>query len=230
MEPEQSIHTEATLLPAYVSRTLSKDEQHQVEHHLKTCSTCQQELQEVTAMQLALKSAIHQRQGPSPAAFAKVMNRIHQETQASTEATKPSVEPSWWEDIENVFRSFFEVRWAPALASFLIVGQAIMLLSVLSGPGSQGKVENGQIHERGIPRGMPAIPPFKIQVQFVETAQESQIRGLLQELHGRIIDGPTPDGRYTLGFQVQTGVASDTILTALKKRSDLVQTAQSPGS
>ena len=181
-------------------------------------------------MQLALKSAIHQRQGPSPAAFARVMNRIHQETQTSPQAIKRSVEPTWWEHIENVFRSLFEVRWAPALASFLIVGQAVWLFSVLGGSGNQGRVENGPIHERGIPPGMQAIPLFKIQVQFVETAQESQIRELIQELHGRIIDGPTPDDRYTLGFQVQTGVASDTILTALKKRSDLVQTAQSLGS
>ena len=226
MESEESIHTEAMLLPGYASRTLSTDEQQQVERHLRTCSACQQELQEVTNMQAALKSTIHQRSGPSPAAFAKVMNQIHQETQHTPREIKMGTEPSWWEQIEHVFRSLFEVRWAPALASFLIVGQAVLLLSVLGGPGDQEGGQNGQIYERGISQGTPATPPLKIEVQFVETAQESQIRSLIQELNGRIIDGPTADGRYTLGFQISPGISSDSILTILEKHPELVQRAQ----
>ncbi|MCA9461751.1 MAG: zf-HC2 domain-containing protein [Nitrospira sp.] len=66
MEPEEAIHIEATLLPAYVSRTLSKEEQQQMEEHLKTCPICPRELQEIIAMQAILKTlstngpALHQ--------------------------------------------------------------------------------------------------------------------------------------------------------------------------
>ncbi|MGD9850840.1 MAG: anti-sigma factor [Nitrospirales bacterium] len=230
MEPEQPIHTEATLLSGYATRTLDEKEHRQVEQHLKNCSACRQELQEVTAMQAALKTAIHQRQGPSPAAFAKVMNRIHQETQTGSQEIKLGVKPTWWEHIEHVFRSMFEVRWAPILASFLIIGQAVLLLSVLGGSGDQAGTKSGPVYERGIPQGTAAIPLIKIHVSFVETAQEIHIRGLIQDLGGRIIDGPTVDGRYTLGFQVSQGLNSDAILTQLKKHPELVQTAQPLGS
>lgn len=230
MEPEQPLHTEATLLSGYATRTLSEEEHHQVEQHLKTCSACRQELQEVTAMQAALKTAIHQRKGPSPSAFAKVMTRIHQETQTAPRAINLGAEPPWWKHIENAFRSIFEARWAPMLASFLIIGQAVVLLSVLGGPGDQVGTQSGPVHERGIPQGSPAIPLIKVQVSFVETAQEIHIRGLLHNLGGRIIDGPTVNGRYTIGFQASEGLNSDFILAELNKHPELIQAAQALGS
>ncbi|MDR4494784.1 MAG: zf-HC2 domain-containing protein [Nitrospirales bacterium] len=182
MAPEQPIHAEATLLSGYATRTLTEEERQHIEQHLKTCSACRQELQEVTAMQAALKTAIHQRKGPSPAAFAKVMNRIHEETQPAPREIKLGVNPAWWERMEHVFRSMFEVRWAPMLASFLIIGQAALLLSVLSGPGGQVGTQPGPVYDRGIPQGTPAIPLITLQVSFVETAQEIHLRGLLHEL------------------------------------------------
>jgi len=230
MEPDQSFHTEATMLSGYVSRTLSKDEHHQVEQHLQTCSACRQELQEITAMKTALKTAIHQRPGPSPAAFAKVMSRIHQETQPRPSEITLGPNLSWWERIEQGVRSLFEVRWAPALAVFLIVGQTVLLLSVVGGPGGQGSIRNGPIYERGIPQGTPAIPTLTVEVQFVETAQEGQIRSLVRDLGGRIIDGPTADGRYTVEFPASPGTSADSILKVLRKRPELVQRAQSLGS
>jgi hypothetical protein len=227
MESEQPVHTEATLLAGYVSRTLTPEELQQVEQHLKACLTCQQELQEVKTMQTTLKTAIQKRPGPSPAAFAKVMSRIHQETQAAPKAIRIENETSWWEPIENTFRSLFEIRWVPALASFLIVGQAVLLLSVLGGPEGQVVPRQGPVIERGIPQGTPAIPIIKIQVEFVETAQEIQIRNLVKELGGQIVNGPTPEGMYTLGF-VQKGTdSSESILSTLKTHPDLIKTAKS---
>jgi anti-sigma factor RsiW len=232
MEPEQPLHTEAALLPGYVNNTLSPEERGQVDRHLSSCSACQKELQEVKAMQNAVKSVIQQRPGPSPAAFAKVMNRIHQQEEGQTAPRELKIggEPSFWEQLEQVFRSLFEVRWAPALASVLIVGQAVLLLSVLSGPQQQAGPQTGPVIERGIPQRTPATQTLNIEVQFVETAQESQIRGIIRDLGGRIIDGPTEDGRYTLGFPISPGLTSDSILTALKERTELVQRAQSLGS
>ena len=227
MAPEQPIHAEATLLSGYATRTLTEEEHHQVEQHLKTCPACRQELQEVTAMQTALKTAIHQRKGPSPAAFTKVMTRIHQESQIAPQESQLGSEPTWWENINHVFRSIFEVRWAPMLASFLIIGQAVILVSLLGGPADKVGTRSGPVYERGIPQGSPAIPIIKIQVSFVETAQEIHIRNLIHDLGGRIIDGPTADGRYTLGFPVNQGLNSDSILAQLKQYPELIQTAQS---
>jgi hypothetical protein len=226
MEYEQPLHTEATLLPGYVNRTLTPEEHQQVEHHLKTCPTCQQEIQEVNTMQTALKTAIQKRPGPSPAAFAKVMSRIHQETQVAPKNIRIGNETSWWESIESAFRSLFEIRWVPALASFLIVGQAILLLSVLGGPEGQVGPRQGPVIERSIPQGTPAIPLIKIQVEFVETAQEIQIRRLVQELGGQIVNGPSKEGLYTLGFVQKATDSPESLLSVLHTHPDLIKTVK----
>lgn len=227
MESEQPVHPEATLLPGYVNHTLTPEENQQVEHHLKSCPTCQQELQEVKTMQTALKTAIQKRPGPSPAAFAKVMSRIHQETQTATKKIRMEKETSWWESIENMFRSLFEIRWVPALASVLIVGQAVILLAVLQGPQGQVGPRPGPVIDRGIPQGTPVIPTIMIQVEFVETVQEIQIRRLVRELGGQIVNGPTPDGLYTLEFVQKGTESSESILATLNTHPDLIKTAKS---
>jgi hypothetical protein len=226
MESEQPVHTEAILLPGYVSRTLTPEEHQQVENHLQSCPNCRQELQEVKTMQTALQAAIQKRPGPSPAALSKVMSRIHQDTQIAPKTIRLEHEPSWWESMAQTFRSLFEIRWVPALASFLIVGQAVLLLSILGGPEDQVVHRPGPIIDRGIPQGTPAIPLIKFQIEFVETAREFEIRSLVQELGGQIVNGPTSENLYTLAF-VQKGTnSSDSILSTLNTRSDLVRTAK----
>ena len=224
MEPEQPLHTEAMLLPSYVNQTLSPEEQQQVTTHLKACMTCQQELQEVTNMQTAIKTSIEQRQGPSLAAFSTLMRRIEQEKQAQTHRTPQPTSTPWWETVESVFRSLFEVQWVPALASLLIVGQAFLLLSVMNKPVEQRAQEPGGIIERGIPQSTPATPPIQIQVKFVETAKEIQIRELLKELDGQIVNGPTSEGLYILEFPQPEMSSSATLLATLQSHPELIKT------
>jgi len=224
MEPEQPLHTEPILLPGYVNRTLPSEEEQQVANHLKTCVTCQQELQEVTAMQAAIKNSIAQRPGPSPAAFSTLMRRIEQEKQAQTQRIPQPITPSWWETIESAFRSLFEVQWVPALASLLIVGQAFLLLSLMGTP--EGQHQRGEpIIERGIPQAPPQGSAFKVRVGFQSHAEAQHIREFLQTLNGRIIDGPSSDGTYTLAISQQGTMTLDTLLTELRQQTNLIQLA-----
>lgn len=227
MEPEQPIHIEATLLPGYVSHTLTPDERQEVDLHLESCASCQKELQETKIMHTALKTAIGKRPGPSPATFAEVMSRIHQDPQTASTTIRQGHENSWWESIERTFRSLFEVRWAPALASLLIVGQAVILLSVLGEPEDQVGPGSGPVIERGVPQGTAGIPLIKIQVTFVESAQEIQIRRLVQGLGGQIISGPTPEGMYTLVFAPKETNSAENILSALNTHPELINTVTS---
>jgi hypothetical protein len=228
MESKQPLppeHAETLLLPGYISRTLSSEERSHVERHVQSCPVCQEELQEMTAMQSALRSVIHTRPGPSPAAFAKVMSRIHQESTTPEKEVLERNEHSWWESLEHAFRSLFEVRWVPVLASFLIVGQAVLLLSVLGGPEGQNRPRTGPIIERGIPQGTPALPPMNVQVEFVETAQEFQIRRLIRDLEGKIVGGPTKDGQYILEFQL-TDTSLESLLSTLRLHPDVIKTVE----
>ena len=226
MEPEQPLHTEAMLLPGYVNQTLSSEEEKQVATHLKSCMTCQQELQEVTNMQAAIKTSIEQRPGPSPAAFSTLMRRIEQEKQTQTlRVAQPTATP-WWESLESAFRSLFEVQWVPALASVLIVGQAFLLFSLMVSPEGQQGQEPGGIIERGIPQGTPHGLLFKIRVGFQAEAQEQEIRKILHTIGGRIIDGPSPDGTYTLAFPQNGTVTLDALLTELRQHTKLIRLAE----
>ena len=178
-------------------------------------------------MQTAIKTAINTRPGPSPAAFAKLMSRIHQEPQTAQKEIHLGTETSWWESMERRVRSLFEVRWAPALASLLIVGQAVLLVSLLGGPKGQVAPGSSPVIERGIPQGPTVIPLIKVQVTFVETAQEIHIRRLVQDLGGQIISGPTSEGLYTLGFKTKGTDSAESVLFALKTHPDLIDTATS---
>jgi len=227
METEQPLHTEAILIPGYVNQTLSSEEEQQVTNHLKTCVTCQQELQEITNMQAAIKTSIELRHGPSPAAFSTLMRRIEQEKQMQQQQTPGSTKTSWWETVESAFRSLFEVQWVPALASVLIVGQAFLLLSVMYKPVEQGTQQPGGIIERGIPQGTPATSPIQIQVKFVETAKAIQIRELLKELGGQIVSGPTTEDLYIIEFPQTAMPSSPTPLATLQSHTELIKTATS---
>jgi hypothetical protein len=223
MEPEQPLHTEALLLTGYVDRTLPPEEEQQVAIHLKTCVTCQQELQEVTNMQTAIKHSIAQRPGPSPAAFSTLMRRIEQEKQAQRQRIPQPTTSSWWETVESAFRSLFEVQWVPALASVLIVGQAFLLFSLRDSPEGHKGQGTGAIIERGIPQGTPATPPIQIHVKFVETAKEIQIRELLKELDGQIVNGPTSEGLYILEFPQPEMSSFPTLLATLQSHPELIK-------
>ena len=178
-------------------------------------------------MQAAIQASIAQRPGPSPAAFSTLMRRIEQEKQAQPHRTPQPAGAPWWESLERVFRSIFEVQWVPALASVLIVGQAFLLLSVVNKPVEQRTQQPGGIIERSIPQGTPATPPTQIQVKFVETAQAIQIRKLLKKLGGQIVNGPTSEGFYTLVLPQTETSASQALLATLNGNQELIKTATS---
>jgi hypothetical protein len=225
METEHPAHTEAILIPGYLNGTLTPEEHRQMELHLKACQECRHELQEVETMQKALKSAIHDRPSPSPTTFTKIMDRIHQEREADQKKITQTSEPSGWERLEAGFHSLFAIRWVPALASALIIGQAVLLLSIISSPNREAGPDPGLVIERGIPQGTPIIPAIKIQVRFMETAQEIHLRTLVQELGGAFTQGPSPDGWYTLRFSPKAGISPESIVSSLQEHPDLVKHA-----
>ncbi len=213
------------LLPGYVNQTLSPQEDQKVATHLGMCVTCQKELQEVTQMQTAIQASIEDRPGPSPAAFATLMQRIEQEKQVSLQQTSETRGMSWWATVESTCRSLFEVKWVPALASVLIVGQAFLLFSLTQTPEGQRGQMTGPIIKRGIPQGTPPVPQMQIQVKFSATATEIQIRDLLKKLSGQIVNGPTNEDLYTLEFSQTEISASSTPLAALQAHPELIKTA-----
>ncbi len=177
-------------------------------------------------MQTAFKTVVDERPGPSPSAFNILMSRIEQEKQAPVPEQQDQQPSSWIESIQGALQSLFEVQWVPALAMVLIVGQSVLLFSLMGGPNQPAGPGQSPIIERGIPQGKPQIPGLRIQVTFQETATEQEIRRFIQQWNGKIIDGPTAQGLYTLIVPKTDAITMDVLLNSLKDQPTLIRSVQ----
>ena len=233
-EPESldpTTHKQATLLPWYLADTLDREERLEVETHLNNCESCQMELDEMKHTRAAVKAAVSEREGPSPAVLAQVMARI-QEEKASTQATAVPVSdesPSIWSQIEAWLQSLFAVPWVPVLATFLIVGQSALLFTNIGGnPGSsQPGLGTRSIIERGIPTAPTPSTASRLHVVFVETATQVEIQSLLHNIHAQIISGPSSDGLYILEIPTIDPSEVQASLQALRTQPAIIQSAKS---
>ena len=178
-------------------------------------------------MHTAIKTSIGDRPGPSPAAFSTLLRRIEKEKQALQPQARGSLSTSWLETVEAAFQSLFAVQWVPTLASVLIIGQAFLLFSMMDSPEGHNGQGTGVVIERGIPQGAPPqTSSLKIRLSFQPDAQEQHIRTFLHTIQGRIIDGPSSKGTYTMAIAPQNTVSLETILTELRQNAKLIRLAE----
>lgn len=207
------VHPEAALLPWYVTGTLSNPDREQVDRHLSHCAACRAELEDLSGLKSALTSLYSAQPGPSPLTSRTVREHVAQ--QASALRPGSAGHRSMLDAVDEWFRSLFVSRWVPTLAAVLLVAQTGLILWV-SMPMSQPE----QIATRSL--GMQTA---RITVAFRNTATDEQIRGLLQDIHGRIADGPAADGRYTVDIPAADAAALQHKLERLRKQQDLVRSA-----
>jgi hypothetical protein len=69
-------------------------------------------------------------------------------------------------------------------------------------------------------------PSAKISVTLQPTATEEQIRTVLQHIHGQVVGGPTPDGRYIIGVGVVDDAAMQQKLAQLRERTEVIRSAE----
>jgi anti-sigma factor RsiW len=102
--------------------------------------------------------------------------------------------------------------WRPALAAAaaVIVVQGIVLANLWTRDAAI------------VPLGGPGAVGAIVQVQFAPTATEAQIRGLLQEVGGTLIDGPGALGVYRVRVE-----KADPALARLRARAEVVKHAAS---
>jgi hypothetical protein len=229
-ESENQTHQVTTLLPWYVAGILETRERLEVEAHLSKCASCRKELEEMKRVQETIKGSVNELEGPSSAVFPKVMARIGEQRKAEKSPFPGIVteQKGAWEHAESWLRSLFAPRWIPALASVLIIGQSVMLMMTwqggptTKGPGV-GRVP-GAIVERSVPQA-PA-PSQKYRVIFQDHAQAGEIRKLIQEVNGRVIDGPTSEGVYTIEVPVVHDNTVEQTIQVFRAQSHIVRLAE----
>ena len=198
------------LLPWYAAETLSDEERQAVAEHLNACPECSLELahfQELRVADLELSTDI-----PPPPANMLQQALAQIEDFERERVAEPQAVPaarSWWDALWNPEPGFARLVMAAQFALVLALAAGLLLRNsepdygVLGGPGDGATIS----------------------VQFVESATEAQIRALLTDVDGVIVDGPSAIGLYRVrvGVEPEDTGAIDALVQRLQAQTDIVQ-------
>lgn len=217
-----NVHPTVALLPWYVNGTLSTADHATVSAHLQECPSCRTELDELERVGKQIQQAVSLGPMPSTGLAQTILSRVRQEAQREQgEGHRPSpamTEPSTLiANIDRWLRNLFVPQWVPTLVATLFVAQLGVLLWTLSQPAPSGDV-GGPITNRGI-----GSPTARLRVEFEPTASMQQIQTLLQDMRGRVVDGPNAEGVYIMEIPASDPAAVAQRLQALQRRPELIR-------
>jgi anti-sigma factor RsiW len=217
------MHPESMLLPWYLNGTLEQPEHQQVATHLARCSRCRTELEELAGLRQQVRQVYASEASVPARAFQATMAHVNQRASSATASTQHRASPmedampiSWLSSLDHFFRSLFQPQWVPTLAVALIVAQFGFLYWTLARPAGPEQITTRTV----------APPTARIRVLFKDTVTEQQVRSAIQEIRGRIVDGPTPDGAYVVEVPALDHSTSHTKVEALRAKSDIVRIAE----
>jgi hypothetical protein len=96
------------------------------------------------------------------------------------------------------------------------VAQLGILLWTLSQPSPPIDV-GGSVTSRGLGS------PTHLKIEFQPAASMQQIQTLLQDMHGRLIDGPNAEGVYIMVIPASDPTAIEQRLLALQSRHEIIR-------
>lgn len=158
-------------LVAYANHTLDPAEQPALDAHLADCDRCREELDWLTTLRAGMQAE------PLPAVdelgLARLMREVKAEQRPARAATSA---PSWW-------------RGAMAAAVLVMLVQfGVIAVQWQPDAGYQPLSETGQ-----------EVGPV-LQVRFAPAASLAEIQALLEQIEGRIVDGPGALGLYRIAL------------------------------
>ncbi|HEX9671614.1 MAG TPA: zf-HC2 domain-containing protein [Thermoanaerobaculia bacterium] len=205
------------LLPWYVNGTLEAAERTALEDHLAGCPRCRGELAREEGLAATLRAAEDVAPAPHPAQLARLLGRLDGEPRAERPPRRrPAARlAALWAGTPR------PVRWAVAAQALLV-----LVLAAVTGWRAEvwgadsvreaAAVENGGAEFRTLADEAPAAAPAgaaRLRVLFAEETSAGAVRAILQRVGGRIVDGPSPLGVYTV--EVPAGPAADPLEVVL---------------
>jgi anti-sigma factor RsiW len=179
-------HREAAeLLPWLVNETLDSEERLRVERHVAQCVACSRELDAQRALQAAIASTT-----PEPeaqAAFEQLRPKLDDPSSRRRGARGWYALRKFWSRLEPPTRRLMAAQLA--LTILLCVALAVALSSPRSAPSLYRTLSN--------PLHIAPAGPVVV-VVFHADRSEHEIRSALLAVNGRIVDGPSSVGAYTV--------------------------------
>lgn len=215
-EPETlppGIHEEAALLPCFANGTLEARERQDLERHLASCQSCKAELNELQSLQTELINVYQAEPGPSPQMARFVHSMVAKEALGRT--VHQSKRDGWLKQFDQWLRSLFLPRWVPTFAVLFMVAQVgLFTWATLT------KYPSDVATTRSIG---PQTARFA--VLFQTTVTEEQIRTAIQAVRGRIVDGPSQEGVYTIEVLAADSAVARQKLETLRGLAAVIRSA-----
>ncbi len=185
----------AELLPWFVNGSLSPIERVIVERHVGECLGCRQEIDNLRALQAAI--ARDDSDAAATQAFRRLQPRIERASFGMNAARLLPALVDQWLATPVWLRGAVIAQLAliAILAVALIERAETQYYHTLSTPAASVNARGG------------------LTVVFAAGSAEQDIRDVLARLHARIVDGPTPEGAYTVAF---TGGTEQAALAQLR--------------
>jgi len=181
----------AELLPWYVNGTLAGQDFAVVAAHLSGCTVCRDEVTQCQTLAAAIQRAPDVAEAPATGRLERVLARIE-----LLEAGRRHTGWRAWSRAMESFRDLFQrtprpMRWALAAQAALLV----LLVVLATGPGLLApRATYHTLTDGG--RGQPG--QGLIHIVFTEDITERELRMLLGRVQGKIVDGPSAIGVYTV--------------------------------
>jgi len=204
-DPEHGETTE--LLPWLVNDTLSGAERVRVERHLAECVACRNEVESLRTLQAYIAQ-----EGEDPL-LTHALGRINARLQEVESGSGPRRILRW-----------IALQWKqtrPWMRGAVIAQTALLALltvAMLAHPSPRYYRTLGSAPAR-------ANPDTELVVVFDAALPEREVRDLLLRLHARVVNGPSPEGVYTL--EVAQG-EQQAALAVLRRESSVVFAEPAP--
>lgn len=173
------------LLPWYANGTLQPGESRTVEEHAARCDRCREELESCRQLGEAVRKSGQIAPTLHPAQLTRLMARLDDAEGSSLRKRLGGL----------LAATPKPVRWA-------LAGQLATVLLLAAGwiwnPAPPPPAAPAPAEFRTLSDPEPSSTSTRIRVVFAEEATERQIRDTLLAVGGRLADGPSPLGAYTV--------------------------------
>jgi hypothetical protein len=215
VNPYSSHQEISLLLPWYVNNTLSALETKAVESHIKVCLTCKRELAQLNKLAYAVANT-DTLSSAAQASFSQLQKRIHQHESSFEKPRIPAKSTSLQRFIANGLNFFNKPYLVPAMMALFLTASIPSYLVFDQFRGNEYRtLSNSQNLDQS----------NDIKIIFADSVDRQEIKLLIQQAHGQIIDGPTKDGIYLIRLQEigkdQNRPILDT-LNSLRKNTNVV--------
>jgi anti-sigma factor RsiW len=211
-----------------VNATLSESERREVSEHLASCKPCRTEFEEMTVLQRAVVESSDELPAPSQALLKQAMAQIDSFERARQPARPRSA--SWLSELKDRVGDVL-LGWCgpmPNLARAVVAAQFLLIAGLAGGLGFSLWSDRDHTTLSGTAQTGGGA---RLAIRFNDSITEAQLRQLLREINGKIVDGPSSLGIYTVEVPVapEKSAELEKLLQALRNKEQLVTYVEKVG-